>query len=417
MALFWTLAVLMTVVALAFVLVPLLRPRPAASPSRMEANLDVLRGQRREIDADIANGTLPADEREHALEELVGRADQDLVEPEAMAAMPQPTGGPRPWKMAAVVGVALPALVFGIYLALGNPAATDARLAAAAASTPDEKQIVQMVEALAVKVKQRPDDVQGWALLARSMGSLGRFNESAEAYAHLAKLVPDNADVLADYADALGMAQGRTLAGKPAEIIQQALRVDPKHRKSLALAGTVALDAGDLPNAARYWQALAAELPPGSADEAQVQGVLGEIRQRAAAAGKPLPAPAANVAATSSKAAGTSVSGSVSVAPGIAARIAGDESLFVFARAENGSRVPLAVIRSTARELPLRYALDDSQAMAAGMTISSTAAMRIEARVSKSGSAAPQPGDLVGSSTVVKPGARDVKVVIDKVLP
>ena len=240
MALFWILASLMTVLALAFVLVPLLRGRARTGPSAREANLAALRAQRGEIDADVANGTLAASAREEALAELVDRAQADL----AASGEAAPIAATKPWATAAIVAVALPAVAFGTYLALGAPAAIDPRVAApaAAAAAPDEAQITAMVESLALKVRERPDDAQGWALLARSMGALGRFRESADAYEHLVKLVPNEPQVLADYADALGMAQGRSLAGRPYELAREALAIDPKHHKALALAGTAAID-------------------------------------------------------------------------------------------------------------------------------------------------------------------------------
>ena len=410
MAVFWILATLMTIVALAFVLVPLLRRAPTGTgPSRVEANLDVLRWQRREIEADIANGTLPAQERGEALAELVGRAESDLAAP-----TPIEGPGPRPWIVAAVASLAVPALAFGMYLAVGNPAATDVK-ALTAATAPDEAQIMAMVENLARKVRERPDDAQGWALLARSMASLGQFRESAEAYAHLAKLVPNDAQVLADYADALGMAQGRSLLGRPYELIKEALRIDPRHKKALALAGTAAADSGDFAAAIAHWETLGAELPADSADRTQVQSILAEMRARASAAGESLPA--APVAAKAPMGAPKSVSGSVSIAPAIAASVTGAETLFIFARSEGGPRVPLAVVRTTTRQLPLEFSLDDSHAMAPGVNLSSAERVRIEARISRSGNATPQPGDLAGSSPVVKPGTRGVAVVIDKVLP
>ena len=223
--------------------------------------------------------------------------------------------------------------------------------------------------------------------------------------------------MLADYADVLGMAQGRSLKGKPYELAQQALRIEPQHPKALAIAGTAALDAGDFPVALRYWQTLADNLPAGSPDAEPVRSVIAEIRARAAESGKSLPTAPTAAAKAAPAAGGKSVSGTVAIAPALADKIAGNETLFVFARADKGPRVPLAVVRASAQQLPLRFALDDSQAMAPGVNISSTEAIRIEARISRSGSATPQPGDLVGASAVVKPGAREVHVVIDRALP
>ena len=111
------------------------------------------------------------------------------------------------------------------------------------------------------------------------------------------------------------------------------------------------------------------------------------------------------------------MTGVVSIAPALAAQVGAGDTLFVFARAEGGSRMPLAILRRSARELPMRFVLDDSQAMAPTAKLSGAQAVRIEARVSRSGNAMPQPGDLVGSSAVVKPGARDVAIVVDKALP
>lgn len=421
MTVFWIVATLMTGVALAFVLVPLLRASARPVRSRTEANLEVLRGQRRELDADVAAGTLSPVARDEALAELVARAESDLAEdPRA------PTFAPgRPVLAAVVSGLAVPALAFGLYFAIGNPAALDPAAAAPKAEAPpfSDAQIVAMVDNLAAKVRERPDDAQGWSLLARSLNALGRFPEAVAAYEHLARLAPEDVDVLADWADALAMTQGRSLAGKPYALVKQALAKNPKHQKTLALAGTAALNEGDNAGAIRHWETLAAQLPPGSDDARKVATVIGEIRARggssmpkAAAATPPSPA-AATTAAPATLAPGGGVSGTVAIAPDIAAKVSITDTLFIYARAEGGSRMPLAILRAGAKELPRAFMLDDSMGMAPGVKLSTTPAVRIEARVSKTGNAMPQAGDLVGTSAVVKPGARDVKVVIDKALP
>ena len=412
MAVFWMLAGLMTVVALAFVLVPLLRSRPPAGPSSMEANLEVLRGQRRELEADIASGVIPADARNEALAELVTRAEADLSAPAAaVSAEKKP-----PWAAVAIAAAGIPALAFGIYLAIGSPAATDPRVAAA--SPADQKEMTELIDRLAQKVRERPDDARGWALLARSTAAMGRFEESARAHEHLMKLVPGDAQVMADYADVLGMTQGRTLAGRPFELVKSALEIDPANRKALALAGTAAMEQGRLVESIGYWERLAAVVPPDSDDAKEVAEVLGELRTRAGLPAKAAATVAkAPAAAATSPAAGKSVSGTVTIAPELAAKVAATDTIFVFARAESGSRAPLAVLRGSARELPLNFALDDTMAMSPQWSLSRAGDVRIEARVSKSGNAMPQSGDVIGSSGVVKPGARGVRVVIDKVVP
>jgi cytochrome c-type biogenesis protein CcmH len=329
----------------------------------------------------------------------------------------QPQATPRkPWIAAAIVAVALPALAFGLYLARGTPAAADPSVAANGGM--DSKQIVAMVETLARKVKERPNDAQGWALLARSMATLGRFQEAADAYAHLATLVPGDPSVLADYADSLAMAQGHVLSGKPYELAKQALAIDPSHPKALALAASAALEAHDYATSLRYWRAFEAQLAPGSDDLQQVKAIISDVEAKARASGVAVAqAPAAPRAAAASANGHESVTGSVVAAPEVAPRIGSGDTLFVYARAENGPRMPLAIIRGSAAQLPMKFALDDSQSMSPAMKLSGASAVRIEARVSRSGNAMPQPGDIVGTSGVVRPGARDVKIVLDKVVP
>ena len=407
MAVFWMLAGLMTAVALAFVLIPLLRSRPPEGPSAMEANLEVLRGQRRELEADIAAGVVPAEARNEALAELVSRAEADLsAPPSAVSAQRKP-----PWAAVAIAAVGIPALAFGLYLVIGAPLAVDPRVASAAPA--DQKNMIELVDRLAQKVRERPDDAKGWALLARSTAAMGRFEESVRAHEHLMKLVPADAQVMADYADVLGMVQGRTLAGRPFELVKNALDLDPNNRKALALAATAAMEQGRLAESIGYWERLAALLPPGSDDEKEVGEVLADLRSRGGAPAKA----AVAVAKAPAPASGKSVSGVVTVAPEVASKVASTDTIFVFARAEGGPRAPLAVLRGSARELPLRFALDDTMAMSPQWSLSSAGDVRIEARVSKSGNATPQPGDVVGTSGVVKPGARDVRIVIDKVVP
>jgi cytochrome c-type biogenesis protein CcmH len=416
---FWIVAAILTAVALIFLLVPLLRTRPPRGPSSREANLAILRGQRGEIESDIVHGVLPGESRDEALAELVARAGEDLnVGSEAVDAPAR-----RPWILASVLAALLPLCAVGIYFAVGSPAALDARPAAAQAPFSD-RQIEAMVESLAKKVRDRPNDVEGWRLLSRSLNALGRFPEAVEAYAHLLTLAPNDPDVLADYADALAMTQGQKLTGKPAALVAQALAIDPNHPKSLALAGTAAMNSGEYRLATGYWSRLLGQLAPESDDARQVRAILAEISARAASGAKPpalAQAPRQQDPEAPSKspraAAGATMTGRVSIDPALKSKIASGDTLFIFARSEGGPRMPLAVIRASAGELPRDFKLDDSMSMAPNMTLSSAKTVRIEARVSKSGNAIGQPGDLMGASNPIAPGTQGVAIVIDRVLP
>jgi cytochrome c-type biogenesis protein CcmH len=439
---FWIVAALLIVAALAFVLVPLLRGRAGAGPSVREANLAVLRGQRKDIETDVALGLLPKDAREAALAELAARADEDLAAAEASASAP----AGKPWIAAAAYAIAAPALAVGLYLWVGVPGATDPKVMAAATAQPGDHQIEEMVTLLEQKMKERPDDVQGWMLLARSYAATGKMPKALEAYAHLAKIAPQDASVLADYADALALSRGRNLSGEPFELVKRALAADPRHTKALALAGTAMLNSGDFAASLGYWERLQAAVPPGSEDESEVRAIIEDVRGRAAAAGKPLPPPKPGAAAPKAMAAapatgaqaalppahppiatpaapaqagppGKGVSGTVTLAPALAGKTAATDTLFIYARAETGSRIPLAILRGGAGELPKAFALDDSMGMTPAARLSTTPSVVIEARVSKAGGAVVQPGDLVGTSKPVAPGAQGVAVVIDRVVP
>ncbi|MBK8323165.1 MAG: c-type cytochrome biogenesis protein CcmI [Betaproteobacteria bacterium] len=442
---FWIVAALLTVVALAFVLVPLLRRRASDAPTVREANLAALRSQRQEIESDVSLGVLAPEAKEEALAELVARASEDLEAPaEAQAA-----GSKRPWPAAIAFAMLVPACAFGFYLWVGLPAALDP--SAVAAGGPGgtqgafgDHQMEELVVQLAQKVRERPDDVQGWNLLARSYNAMGRNQDALEAYAHLAKIAPNDPQVLADYADALALARGKNLSGEPAEIIQRALKIDPKHPKSLALAGTVTLNEGKFAESVGYWERLYTALPPDSQDLGEIRNIIEDVRGRAAAAGKPLPpsklvagapapakpgpmaSPPAMAAAppamppASPKAVavpGKGLSGTVKLAEALAGRVSPTDTLFIYARAAQGSRMPLAILRGGARELPKNFDLDDSMGMAPNVRLSETPSVVIEARVSKAGGAMAQPGDLIGTSAPVAPGAKGVAIVIDKVVP
>jgi cytochrome c-type biogenesis protein CcmH len=235
-------------------------------------------------------------------------------------------------------------------------------------------------------------------------------------------LIPDDPGLLADYADALAMAQGRKLAGQPAALADRALTIDPKHKKALALAASAAMEARDLDRALGYWRRLLAELPAASDDARQISAVIAEVESakgdaRSVAGTKPRRA-AAPVAAAPAKDAGTAaIAGRVDITPSLAAKVALTDTVFVFARAVEGPRMPLAILRIPAKELPKDFILDDSMSMSPSARLSSAEAVVIEARISKTGNAMPQPGDLSGKSAPVKPGAIGVRVTIDQVLP
>lgn len=388
MTVFLLLAGLLTLAAVAFVVPPLLRGRRRAMVLPHDAaNVAIYQDQLAELQADLDAGTLSQAQFEQAKHELERRLLQDVAPSGANTAQPA-----YRWP-ALLLAVLLPLAAAALYWQLGNPQAVTAPRLAGLSPT---QQVEALLPALEKHLTEQPADATGWRMLAKAYMALERYAEAAQALDRAHTLLPEDAQVLADYADALAMAQGQRLAGKPAELIAQALRLDPDNGKALYLAGFAALEAGDRKTAARHWQRLLGRLAPDSEDAAVVRQQLAEIGAAPAAAE------------------GVAVAGRVELDDRLKARVSPEDTVFVFARAAEGPRMPLAILKLKAGELPAAFKLDDSLAMAPEMKLSRFAKVVIGARVSKSGNALPQPGDLEGVSVPVAPGARDVRVVIDR---
>lgn len=232
------------------------------------------------------------------------------------------------------------------------------------------------------------------------------------AYSKAVARIPGNASLLADYADALAMARGRRLQGEPEALIQRALAADPNHIKSLALAGSVAFEKRDYAGALSYWERITQLVPPDSDVARSIGGSIKEARALAGAPAAPVAAAASQTAADAAR----GVSGIVQLAPALAARVAPDDTVFIFARAADGPRMPLAVLRKKASELPIAFTLDDSLAMTPQARLSGVPQIVVGARVSKSASASPQPGDFQGMTAPIANVGRGVRIVIDQVV-
>jgi cytochrome c-type biogenesis protein CcmH len=389
MTLFWILGALLAAGALALAARPLWRRSAPAAPSSEAVNAAVFRDQLRELDADLAAGTLARENYDLAREEIQRRVLEDLsVEPKAA------TGGGNRFVAYSLLTVPLVACV--VYLAVGSPGAI------VPPQDPTQAQIEGMVERLAARLQNQPDDVEGWKMLGRSYGVLGRFPEAADAYARAAARAPRDADLLVDFADVLAMANGQRLDGEPEQLVARALAIDPNNLKGLALSGTAAFVRGDYARAVAQWERMLPLVGGDSEDARVLRGNIAEARAKAGASGDKA-GPAAKLA------------GSVSLSPRLKGQASPEDTVFIFARAAEGPRVPLAVLRKKVRELPVSFALDDSMAMAPGLNLSAFPRVVVSARISKSGNAASQPGDLEGASAVVANNAVGVKVVIDGV--
>ena len=389
MSAFILIAALLAAAVLLCLLPPLLR-RGAD-----QANLHVLRDQARELDADLAGGGIGASEHAVARQELAARVLQD-VHPATAPALP-----PRQWPTALALALGVPLAAAALYAWVGNPDGIGAGPRAPAAPRHEAPESLgTMVDQLARRLQDAPDDIEGLHMLARSYSALERYPEAAATYRRLATLLPQEAGVLADYADALASASGATLKGEPERLIARALALDPRHVKALSLSGSAAFERGDFARARQQWQAVLALVPP---DSAFARATSASIAAAAVRMGEAPAAPA--------------LRGSVSLAGDLAGKLAGglspDATVFIYARAIGAKGPPLAVQRARVRDLPLAFVLDDSMGTGATAALSTHAQVLVGARISTSGSATPAPGDLEGSSQPVASDARDVQVRID----
>jgi len=399
---FWILAALFAVAALAFVLPALAHGRGKAGATDEAANLAIYRDQLRELDADLAAGTLAREQHDEARRDLERRMLEDLRAGQAAA----PAQDTKRHGTAIAIGVAVPLLAALLYFAVGNPRAISSP-AGDDSQNVTREQIEGMVGRLATRMKENPEDLKGWVMLGRSYAVLDRYPEAAEAYANAVKRSPPDAQLLADYADAMAMAEGRKLLGEPERLIAQALKIDPDNVKALLLAGTVAFEKHDFKAAAAHWERILKLVPPDSDLAVSVRDGIDDAQKLAGTKPKSPPG----------KAAPAGVSGTIRLDPAIAAKAAPGDSVFIFARAVSGPRVPLAVTRKRVTDLPAAFTLDDSMAMSPAARLSDHAQVVIGARVSKSGNPVAQPGDLEGLSAPVDARASGVTVVVDREIP
>lgn len=416
-------AACMLLAALAFVLLPLLRhQRGSAAAARLAT-------RRRALDEALASGVLTP--QEHAAK-LAG------IDAEAV---PATTAAPPRTQSAFVAAIAtlflLPASAIGMYGYLGNTRAMDAAVMTvasagsdAAASGPD---MAQAVQNLADKLAKNPDDVEGWMLLGRAYKSMERFTEARDALKNAYDRAADNIDVQVDYAEALTLAgDSRRIEGRARELIEAAVKADPNHQRGLWLLGIAEYQHKNYAAAAARWEHLRAQLPPQADARGSLDQQIADARQRAgmaaaadapapipeAAATAPAPATAAAGSAPAQAAADIRLSVEVSLDPKLRDRAPAGASVFVFARAASGPPMPLAVQRLTVADLPAKVSLTEAMGMLPTMKLSQFPQVVVGARISASGNAKAQSGDLqVFSAPLDVASKAPIVLVIDQVVP
>lgn len=294
MILFWVICGLMLAIALLYVLPPALSAAASQATeetARRNANVAIYRDQLAELEDDLRNGIVSQEQYAQDKDDIERRLLEDTNTEKASKKPVKISADARKHAYMLGVGLALVAVIF--YLRIGTPEgvtsaanATTATRPAARATAPgpmaggerSQEQIEANVATLAERLKSNPSDAQGWAMLARSYSSLGRYGEAAGAYAKLTELNPNDADLWAEYAFTLALANDRKLEGKPMELIDQALKIDPNNPRALGLAANAAFEAKQYQKAIDYWQRIMKQMPGDSEITKTIQARIDEAK-------------------------------------------------------------------------------------------------------------------------------------------
>lgn len=431
---FWLLAGLLTLGALALIIPPLLRNQTKESGVDATALYTDLYDQRlAELQTEKDNGNLDDDQFVSAKEEL---ARELLNDTETAVGHAGKTNGGR-WVALAVI-VTVPVLAVLLYQQLGaseqfalmeqTPATRSAQTPQAAPPQAGQSlpPVQDLVAGLAAKLEKDPTNTEGWVMLGRSYIALKQHKAAEDAYARAYALDSNNPDILSSYAEAMALSNDNKLTGKPTELIQRALELEPGNPEALWLGAMAAFQSGKPSQSLEHLRALLVQLEAGSPDAQMIQAQIERVEQQmkdtldsiasppAAVQAAPQPAPAPPSPSMQS----TGIAVSVTLDDNLAAGISGSDTLFIYARAVTGPRMPLAISRLSANDLPVTVTLDDSSAMMPNMKLSGFDQVMIMARISKSGNAITQSGDFIGSTGPVQvQQTKDVSVVISQSVP
>jgi cytochrome c-type biogenesis protein CcmH len=405
---FFLVAAAFVLAALAFVLPPLWRARDLQKSDLDHRNIEIARSRLAELKGNLHAGGISQAQFDEQVAELELALNDDLaIESQVKAAH---THGR--W-MAYVVAVTVPVLAGALYFSLGRFDAVEhsVELAQSAPSMPTSADIEKMVAGLAEKMKANPDNAEGWLMLGKSYKYMEQFPKAADAFANAYRLMGDKPDVMLLYAEALAFAADKNLAGKPSELIFKALKLEPENPNALWFAGLAKVQQDDPQGAAMLWRKLESLLPEGSEPRKEMQNIIANLpgqSQAAPTATEPQTPPAA---ASASK----SVTVEVSLAAELKPSVSPSDTVFIYAQALSGPKMPLAIVRKQVSELPLKVTLDDSMAMMPAMKLSNFGEVKLLARISKSGQAVAQPGDLIGTvENADVSGSSGYKIIINQ---
>jgi cytochrome c-type biogenesis protein CcmH len=389
---FFLIATGMVLVAFAFVLQPLWRKSPAAvvdAPvDQDQRNIMIARQRLVELEEQRRTGVLSQTQYDEQFVELEQALSDDL---DIKSKVIQSTSQGR-WIFYVLV-LAVPLLAGSLYFTLGNVQAIShsEEMAKANPETPNAQDINKMVEGLAERLKTSPDDANGWLMLGRSYQQLEQYPKAVNAFANAYRLLGDQVEVMLQYAEAIAFANDKSLNGKPSELINKALSLEPENLNALWLGGMMKAQQNDRPGAITLWRKLEALLPANIPEaKKEIQVAIANLENTTPGAVKQPESEQAAVATT------VSVDIEVSLSSDYQKSVVPDDTVFIYAQALSGPKMPLAIVRKKVSDLPIKVSLDDTMAMMPTMKLSNFQNVKLLARISKSGNAMTQPGDLIG---------------------
>jgi len=384
--LFLLIAGVLIVIAFLLILPPLWRKQTVQNADLDQHNIVIAQQRMAELKENRRAGGISQAQYEEQLADLEQALSDDLD----IKSHVSTTQGQGRWVVYVLV-LGIPLLAGSLYLTLGNYQAISH--SAEMAVDPDALKLAEinkMVGGLAEKMKNKPDDAQGWLMLGRSYKVLEQYSKAADAFDHAYRLLGDQVEVMLLYADALAYANEKNLAGKPTELVFKALAKEPDNMTALWLGGMAKAQQGDAATAIKLWKKLAALLPPGSDSQQEIQGLLAKIESESPQA------KAQPEATQQTKVSDVAISVQVSLSPELQKSTSPGDTVFVYAQALSGPKMPLAIVRKQVSDLPLTATLNDAMAMMPNMKLSNFTNVKLLARISKSGNAISQPGDLIG---------------------
>jgi len=401
---------------------PLLKPPETSHIDQKQVNLEIFKQRLTELDLDLQQGQIDQDNYDATRQDLEKQLLNDIPENEEINIADNSNNT----SSLLITLTTVPLLAIGLYLYLGSPDAINQPAPSKKASTTNPHEanqppaqapsIAEVVVKLEKKLKTEPGNKKLLFLLARSYTHLKQFKNAESAYERLTRLVTDNASYWADYADIAAFNQKGNLAGKPYELIKHALSVLPEHPKAIWLAGTYYYQQKEYKKAIRFWEKLRALLPPESRN---MQSINASIASAEAKLGiKPTMATKTPAPQSTPSAASVSITGVARIADNLKSRVQPGDTVFIYARASKGPRMPLAVVRKQVRDLPISFTLNDSMAMMPQMKLSSFKNVVVSARISRSGNAITQSGDLSSAKINVTVGdMKKLVLEINQVVP